>query len=279
VAFYQSPISLASLIMTNYSNATYNGLQIDMLRRFTRGLQFQGNYTYGKVLSDSDGTAAHRFEAFRDPSDGQIDRSRPSFDLTHAIKGNVVYELPFHGERLKRLASGWAVSGIGSYQSGNPFSVLSQRGTLLRQFRSGENTAASSLRKDQLDNILQFRQSANGPYIVSAAAIGPDGRAVSPDGTAPFNGQAFFNPAPGEIGGLQQRGFSGPWNFNLDLAALKKFQLAESQSLEFRLEALNALNHPTWFVADQLINSTSFGQIQSTANSSRRLQLSLRYQF
>jgi hypothetical protein len=279
VAFYQSPISLASLIMTNYSNATYNGLQIDMLRRFTRGLQFQGNYTYGKVLSDSDGTAAHRFEAFRDPSNGQIDRSRPSFDFTHVIKGNVVYELPFHGERLKHLASGWAVSSVGSYQSGNPFSILSQRGTLLRQFRSGDNTATSPLRKDQLDNILRFRKSADGPYIVSAGAMGSDGLAVSPDGTAPFTGQAFFNPTPGQIGGLQRRWFSGPWSFDLDLAVLKKFQIAESQSVELRLEALNALNHPTWLVPDQLINATRFGQIQSTANSSRRLQLSLRYQF
>lgn len=279
VAFYQSPISLASLILTNYSNATYNGLNVDVLRRFMRGLQFQANYTYGKVLSDSDGTASHRFEEFRDPSNGKIDRSRPTFDLTHAIKGNVVYDLPFKSDRFTRLVSGWTISGIGSYQSGSPFSVLSQRGTLLRQFRSDQNTASSALRKDQLDNILHFRMSADGPYFVSAAAIGPDGRAVAPDGTPAFAGQAFSNPEPGQIGGLQRRWFSGPWNFNLDLALLKNLSLRERQSIEFRLEALNAFNHPTWVVPDQLINSTSFGRIQNTANTSRRLQLSLRYQF
>ena len=93
------------------------------LRRFRNGLQFQGNYTYGKVLSDSDGTASHRFEEFRDPSNGKIDRSRPTFDVTHAIKGNAVYELPFGVQRWRPILSGWTVSGIVTYQNGLPFSI------------------------------------------------------------------------------------------------------------------------------------------------------------
>ena len=88
-----------------------------------------------------------------------------------------------------------------------------------------------------------------------------------------------MNPNPGEIGGLQRRWFSGPWRFDFDMAVLKKFQFRERHSLEFRLEALNALNHPNWYVPDQDVNAVSFGRLQSTANDSRKLQLSLRYQF
>jgi hypothetical protein len=121
--------------------------------------------------------------------------------------------------------------------------------------------------------------TSNGPYIATPSAIGSDGRAVAPDGTSAFQNQAFFNPNSGEIGGLQRRWFSGPWRFDLDLAVLKKVSVRETHSLELRLEALNALNHPTWLIPDQDINSVSFGRIQSTANSSRRLQLSLRYEF
>ena len=118
-----------------------------------------------------------------------------------------------------------------------------------------------------------------GPYIIAPSAIGSDGRGVAPDGSAPFAGQAFLNPNPGEIGQLQRRWFSGPWKFDLDLAVIKKFQLHETHSLEFRVEALNALNHPAWDVPDQEINSVSFGRFEATANDSRKLQLSVRYEF
>jgi hypothetical protein len=279
VQFYRNPVSFASLLLGNYSDASYNALQVDLTRRFNRGLQFQGNYTYGKVLSDSDGTAAHRFEEFRDPANGQIDRSRPSFDVTHVIKGNAAYDLPFGTQHWPRLLSGWAVSGIAKWQSGNPFSILSKRGTLLRAQRSSQNTAVSGLTKQQLDEALQFRMTGNGPYIVPASAIGSDGRGVSADGSPAFAGQLFSNPAPGEIGGLQRRWFSGPWNFTFDLALLKKIPINEIHSVELRMEALNVLNHPTWYVPDQDINAVTFGRLQSTANDSRRLQLSARYQF
>src|SRR5262249_20269000 len=147
-----------------------------------------------------------------------------------------------------RLLSGWTVSGITTWQSGNPFSVLSRRGTLLRAQRSSQNTAVSNLTKAQLDDALHFRMTENGPFIVPASAIGADGRGVSADGSSAFSGPIFFNPGPGEIGSLQRRWFSGPWSFNLDLALLKKFQVRDTHSLELRIEALNALNHPTWYV-------------------------------
>jgi hypothetical protein len=285
VAFYKSPYSLASLILSNYSNATFNALQIDVRRRMRSGIQFQANYTYSKVMSDSDGVDQDRWEGFRDPGNGKIDRARTSYDVTHAIKGNLVYDLPV-GERhrlnyspLNWLLKNWTVSGITTLRSGNPFSILSGRGTLLRAFRSGENTAASTLNKKQLDNILQFQMTGSGPYIVAASAIGSDGRGVAPDGQPAFSGQAFSHPVAGQIGALQRRLFSGPWIYLLDLALMKSMKLNERHSLEIRMESLNVLNHPAWFVDDQYISSVNFGQITSTSNSPRRFQLSVHYRF
>ena len=285
VAFYQNPFSLASIILSNYSNSTYNALQIDVRRRVRSGFQFQANYTYAKVLSDSDGVNQSRWEGFRDPSNGKIDRARPSFDITHAIKGNFVYDLPA-GEKhrlsyspMNWLLKGWTVSGVTTLRSGNPFSILSKRGTLLRVYRSGENTAASPLNKAQLDDILQLRMTGSGPFIVAASAIGSDGRGVAPDGQPSFEGQAFSHPGAGEIGALQRRWFSGPWMYFLDLAFMKSINIREQHSLELRVESLNVLNHPTWSVGDQDISSVNFGQITSTSNSPRRFQLSMHYRF
>jgi hypothetical protein len=254
LSFFLNPFALGTNLLTNYSNSTYNALQVEVRRRAATGLNLQANYTYSKVLSDAAGDGQTRFEAFLDNSNAKIERARTPFDLTHSIKANAVYDLPFgpghrlNSRPLRRLLGGWSVSGIMNWQSGTPFSVNSGRGTLNRNARSGVNTANTTLKKAQLDELFQFRQTGAGPYFVGASAIGPDGRAVAPDGRAPFTGQVFFHPEAATIGGLQRRMFSGPWVFDLDFGALKRITVTERHSLELGMQSVNIFNHPTWMV-------------------------------
>ncbi|MCL6505876.1 MAG: TonB-dependent receptor, partial [Bryobacteraceae bacterium] len=286
VNFFHNPLALGTNMLTNFSNSSYNALQIDVRRRVRRGLLFQANYNYSKVLSDAAGDGQTRFEAFLDINNAKIERSRAPFDLTHQIKGNWVYDLPF-GEghrldslRLRRLIGGWSVSGFLTWQSGTPFSVLSNRGTLNRGARSsGTNTAVALISKSQLDDLLRLRMTGTGPFFVAASALGPDGRAVAPDGAPPFSGQVFFHPAPGQLGTLQRRMFSGPWAFNLDFGIQKNTRITERHSLEIRMESTNIFNHPTWFVGDQDIDSTTFGRITSTFFGRRLIQFGAYYRF
>ncbi|MEP6537041.1 MAG: TonB-dependent receptor [Bryobacteraceae bacterium] len=60
VNFFPNPNALGADYLTNYTNSTYNALQVEVSRRMSTGLQFQGNYTYSKVLSDSTGTSQTR---------------------------------------------------------------------------------------------------------------------------------------------------------------------------------------------------------------------------
>ena len=55
--------------------------------------------------------------------------------------------------------------------------------------------------------------------------------------------------------------------------------LTEKQSIEFRMEAANALNHPTFGIGDQNISSTNFGRITYTLTGRRLVQFALYYQF
>ncbi len=279
VNFFRNPYTLGADYLTNYSNSTYNSLQLEVRRRLSADFDFQANYTFSKVLSDSAGTSQSRLEHFLDLENAKLERSRADFDLTHAIKASSVYELPVL--KRNRWLGGWSVSGIMIWQSGTPFSVLSQRGTLNRSSgsRSENNTANTVLTKPQTDVIFQFRQTGDGPMFVPASVIGPDGRAVSGDGEAAFAGQRFFNPGPGEVGSLQRRMFSGPWAFNIDFGILKTTKLTERQSIEFRMESTNALNHPQFMVGDQNINSTEFGRISETFSTARRIQFGLYYRF
>jgi hypothetical protein len=115
--------------------------------------------------------------------------------------------------------------------------------------------------------------------IAQSAINQNDGTGVNGDGEAPFNGQVFFNPGAGTLGTLQRRAFSGPWSFDLDMSLQKNMKITERQSLEVRMEGVNVLNHPTFWVGDQNINSTTFGVIGYMMNSPRVMQFGMEYRF
>ena len=61
----------------------------------------------------------------------------------------------------------------------------------------------------------------------------------------PFNAANFTLPGPNTlgIGNTPPTLAYGPGVFNLDLSLAKNFKVAESKSLEFRIESFNSLNH------------------------------------
>ncbi len=286
--FFPSPYGLGMNVTTNYGNATFNALQIDVRRRLTNGLQGQFNYQWSKALSDTAGAAQTNFEPFLDNHNAKIEKAPPAdFDLRHVIKFNAIYELPmgpghkFNPAHLGRVLGGWNVSTIFTRQSGNAFSVTGAgRGTLNRAARSGNNEANPLLSGDALNNVVQFRQTPNGPWIIAASAIGSDGRGVAADGAAFFTGQAFSLPGPGQIGALQRNYFNGPWVWDMDFHVAKVTKITERQSIEFRMESTNVFNHPTFYLNGDLNpTSATFGKITNAFYGRRLVQFALYYRF
>jgi hypothetical protein len=290
VQFFAQPFALGSDLLTNYSSASYNSLQIQARHRARAGLDFQVNYTFSKVLSDSAGVSQSRIEHFLDLAQPTIERARAAFDLTHALKGTVTYDLPLgkghavHGPWpwLDRVIAGWSFGSILTWQSGAPFSILSGYGTLNRSDggRSGSNTANTILAGSALTDIVKFQMTGNGPIMVAESAINPaNGQGVTDPGAAPFKGEVFFNPTAGNIGTLQRRMFDGPSSFNLDASLIKKVNITERHALELRMEGNNVINHPTFFAGSQNINAVKFGVINSTFTLQRRMQFGVKYTF
>ena len=122
--------------------------------------------------------------------------------------------------------------------------------------------------------------TGNGPYMIAQSAINPvDGTGTNDIGQPSYPGQVFYNPGAGTIGTLQRRMFYGPWSFDLDMSVQRRFKIKERQFIEVRMEGVNVLNHPTFWVGDQNINATTFGVIGSMLNSPRVMQFWARYQF
>jgi hypothetical protein len=288
VNFFANPNVLGANVLTNYSNASYNALQVDVTHRFSHGVQLQANYVWSKVLSDAGGDQQTDFEPFLDINNAKIERSRVvGSDLRHVFKVNGLYELPFGQNKrfnpsngvLSRIVGGWNVAAISTLQSGTPFSVLSGRGTLNRAARSANETANTTLDGSSLNDLMGVIMTGSGPMYVASSIKGSDGRAVAADGSAPFTGQVFSQPGAGTIGALQRNFFSGPSVFDMDGKISKVTRIKEGHTLELRMDATNIFNHPTWFVGNQTITSTTFGKITSNFYGRRLVQFSLYYRF
>ena len=86
------------------------------------------------------------------------------------------------------------------------------------------------------------------------------------------------------MGSLQRRILSAPWYKNYNFAVLKDTAITERQSIQFRADFYNLLNHPNFIVGDQNVNSLSFGKItqmftSADGVSSRVIQFGLLYRF
>jgi hypothetical protein len=101
------------------------------------------------------------------------------------------------------------------------------------------------------------RQVATRPNVVGAWEL-PD------DEKTPFrwfNTAAFARPADFTYGNSGRWVIRGPGTFDLSAFALKEVRAFERATLQFRIEAFNALNHPYWTDVNTTLGRADFGQV------------------
>ncbi|HEV7374413.1 MAG TPA: TonB-dependent receptor [Pyrinomonadaceae bacterium] len=290
----------------------YNALQVEVRRRFSKGLLFQANYTFQKTLGNAFGTAnaannnQSRFEPNLDNANPQLEYARADYDAAHVFNVNATYELPFgkgkrwlnQGGLVDRVLGGFEVTSIVQISSGAPLTITDPRSTLNRANRSSRQTAVSSLSGDAIKNLIGVFRTPCGPYFINPAVININqqalaegrctqlgsGRAANGFGQPTFAGQVFFNNDPGGTGNLPRAFLNGPTYANWDLGFIKNIRITERTRLQLRGEAFNVLNRTNLaFTGTQQlgalnINSTNFGKI-TTAFSPRILQFAARFEF
>lgn len=283
-------------LLTNDGRYRYNAFQFEVRRRFTDGLQFQGNYTFSKVLTTVQGDGQTRFDPFLDINDPELEYARADYDRTHTVNINANYELPFgkgkrfmnNGGFVDKLFGGFQLTSIIQISSGVPISIESPIGTLNRTGRSGRQTANSNLTPDQIRNLTGIFIQPDGTILfIDPSVIGQDGSASNGnfDATAGnFGGQAFFNAQPGQTGSLPRNFLDGPWFYNVDMGLIKNTRFGENFNVQLRAEAFNVFNKTNFFIREGSgifnINSTTFGQIQpGSTYDPRILQFAVRLEF
>jgi len=242
----------------------YNGLEVDVNRRFGKSLQFRGAYTFAKALDDGDNmntSVATNSPAFvANPLDPKADYGRASFDIRHVAVLNATYELPFgRGKKdwLNRVVGDWQVSGIQTLQSGLPFTPQ------LSYNPSNDGDTRNPVRPSVNPNF-------SGPVILGGA-------------TQYFDPNAFVQPLPGTYGNAGRNTLQGPRLYETDLSVAKRFTLRERLNLQFRAEFFNLFNHTNFNTPNPVVYasatggpSPTAGVITSTATTSRQVQLGLK---
>jgi hypothetical protein len=133
-------------------SSSYTALQVEVRRNLSRGIQFQTNYTWAKVLSNS-GVRGSQSELDRtlDFNQPNYNRTRADFDIHHTLHLNGVYELPFgHGRRclssglVGKVLEGWQTGGLWTSRSGIPLTIASGVGTVNRSGHQQSGRSAGS---------------------------------------------------------------------------------------------------------------------------------------
>ena len=81
--------------ISNFSNSTYNSLQIEVNKRFGSGLQLQLGYVFSKALGDYDGNQQSQVTSFNTLRNEHLSKQLLSFDRTNVWRSSAIYDLPF----------------------------------------------------------------------------------------------------------------------------------------------------------------------------------------
>ncbi|HEY8459997.1 MAG TPA: carboxypeptidase regulatory-like domain-containing protein [Blastocatellia bacterium] len=174
------PTILSGNLFESAGSSTYHGATVSLTRRFSKGYQVIGSYTYSKTISD---VSDINFEQGpQDPTNSRDDRSLSSFDLRHRLTLAAIFESPYRIKSgspwYERVLADFYVSPIITARSGFPFNI-----------RTGFDV--------NLDTVNNDRPFAVGRNTF----IGPDffttdlrvGRQVRFNGDSPFGLEFIFD--------------------------------------------------------------------------------------
>ena len=266
-----APNGLSSI--ESYGFSMYSGLQVTVKRQLSRGIQFQGAYTWGKNLTDVEGVGFNSVFLggdgnSNDPNDRHQRRGPADFDRAQRFVFTYLWEIPHpSGESFvnRKLLSGWMLSGVTTFQSGLPVTLTDPTGGSI--FGSASNSRAQlcpSFTQAQVATSGGVEARLNN-YFNAAAICAPP---VIGDGTG--------------YGNTGRAAFHGPHQANFDASLAKSTKvggLNEAATLEFRTEFFNAFNHPQFANPGGVVGTASFGKIQATSVAPRLIQFGLKYTF
>jgi hypothetical protein len=265
------PLYATAPLLTNISTTAsrgrsdYNGLQVSARQRNVRGFEYLASYTLSRVRTNNLGyygsngvnaEGAYWMNAYQP----EWNYGPAFFDARHNFVFSASYELPFGRGRTwgndssalaNAILGGWSVSGIFQARTGFPITVIDGRGSSLQAVRGNE-------RPNCVGNPVPADQNINHWLDINA----------------------FERAAPGTWGNCGIGVARAPGYKNIDAVLAKRFTVGGERYFEFRAEAFNLTNTPSFGPPERNIaNVNTFGTITGTVSTARTLELVLKFFF
>lgn len=255
-------------VITTDSASSYNSVAARIEKHFSDKLTFLATYTWSRNYDGSYETSSPSGGSNYGPQnyyDLKSEWGHSFIDVPHRVTFAGTYRLPVgKGELflnregwLDRTLGGWELNAVTYYQSGFPLAIIqnnqnSSLGTAVQ--RPNINPGASPATGGSLYSRVNGYINANAFTAVPEFQFGNSPKA-----------SALRGPLSG----------SGNWDSSLH----KNVAVGERFNVALRIDAENLFNHP-WFAApNTTLGSATFGQITSTYNTPRTIQVGGRISF
>lgn len=229
-------------IATNDGLSIYQALQAQYRRRLSHGLGGLVSYAWSHSIDNSSTDSG--LYAFNSVSSISQDRASSDFDVRHSLSAGFTYALPHSIHSV--LLRDWELDGTFRVRSGFPINVLD----------------SDEFQGITYQNIYRPNLIGGVPLWISDPSA-PGGRSINPAAFQALPPDANGNGTQGNLGRNALTGFG---MYQLDLALQRDFLVTEHRSLQLRMEAYNALNHPNFADPIPFLASPLFGQANSMLN-------------
>ena len=257
------PRYTSNLVVSNDAESWYDGLQIEWIKRLTKGLSFSAAYTRSQSLdTTSEATFVGAGDSNQQGPDARYAKGYSRFHTPHRFTFNGSYLLPFWRDQSGLTAAilgGWQVSAVIKLASGTPFTVT----------------------QPGLD--LNFDGFAEGrPVILDRSILG---RSVDDPATAQASlpATAFRPYTVGDTieDVVPRNAFFGDGVDNVDLGLYKNFAFAGGKALSVRVEIYNLFNTVQFGFPNTDSSSATFGALTAlnTLYMPRTAQIAVRFRF
>jgi hypothetical protein len=235
-------------VFTSDAYSSYDALQIEVRRRFSRGFQINGSYQYALEYGSQ----------FLGRHYGRV--SSPTANVRHAFKAQWDWSVPVgRGRRfgtdmnrvLDGFLGGWEFNGAGRVQArsidfGNVRLVGMTLDQLTSEYRHRYDPATKIVTMLPDDIILNTRRafSVDATSATGYSSLGvPEGRYI-----APANSETCIQLKDGDCAPRRTL-VRAPWFTRFDVSLAKKFATASRVNFELRLDVLNVFDNVNFNLA------------------------------
>jgi hypothetical protein len=247
-------------------NSIYNSMNVELRRRFSKGLAFQGNWAWAKGVDD---VGQNVQSALMDVQNLGRDRANSDYVRRHSMNVNATYDLPIGRRRpflrnmpraLETAFGGWKLGGIWRFATG--------------RYLTPSFTSSGGLSNSRPDVVYGVSPNLPRSERTPERWFNPGAFSIVP-AVDPAIGVARF-------GNAGRNTIVGPGTNYMDANLAKSIGFREGRSLTFRFEAFNALNHPNYANPQvNISNTTTVATITSLLSnrSQREVQFAVRFAF